>query len=86
MTIEVNCFAMRQTLNGDFTSCEPNQAEFWDVVVTLCDPDTGQIDVLEEHEDIEDEQVAGDVFSKMEAKWLFAESEKQYDALVLKGL
>ena len=73
MTIEVNCFAMRETPNGDFTLCEPHQAEFWDVVVTLYDPDTGQIEVLEEHEDIDDEQVAGDVFSKMEAKWLLAE-------------
>ena len=77
MTIEVNCFAMRETPNGDFTLCEPHQnAEFWDVVVTLCDPDTGQIEVLEEYEDIEDEQVAGDVFSKMESKWLFVEEEQ----------
>lgn len=75
--VEIQVFGMKKAENGDFTLAPADAVEFWDVMVRRTDGSTGEIIILEEHENLtaqEAAKVEGEMTNKypgaMSGEWV----------------
>lgn len=55
-TLEVDVYGMKSTEEGSTLAETRDEVEFWDVILSRRDDETGEIDPIEEHENLTGEK------------------------------